>query len=305
MRSHRLHSTVLLAAAAWLSVLLVACGGAASAPGPGDGPVLAPIGAPIEGDRTSGEKRADGQAPEDVPLTDSAYIVRTGSLDVEVSDLQATLQQAQAVVTDLGGYIAGSNESNDINNATASITYRIPVERWYDALTRLRALGARVLGENTDAKDVTADVVDLDARLTNLHAAETQYQAIMVQAKTIDDVLKVQKVLNDTRGEIEQLQAQRDNLANRAALATLTVNWQVPTTATSVANQGWGLGREVDRAFAALVTFTQGLATLGIWFAIAFLPILLPVAVIGFVGYRIIRRRSKRVTMEVQTPASG
>jgi hypothetical protein len=299
MRSHRLHSTVLLAAAAWLSVLLVACGGAA------DGPVLAPIGAPVDGNPTSGEKPADGQAPDEAPLTDSAYIVRTGSLDVEVSDLQATLQQAQAAVTGMGGYIAGSNESNGLNNASASITYRIPVEHWYDALTALRALGTRVLGENTDAKDVTADVVDLDARLTNLHAAETQYQGIMAQATTIDDVLKVQKVLNDTRGQIEQLQAQRDTLANRAALATLTVNWQVPTTATSVANQGWDLGREVDRAFAALVTFTQGLATLGIWFAIAFLPILLPVAVIGFVGYRIARRRSKRVTMGAETPAGG
>lgn len=305
MRSHRLHSTVLLAAAAWLSVLLVACGGAASAPGRDDGPVLAPIGAPIGGDPTSGEKPADGQAPDDAALVDTAYIVRTGSLDVEVNDMPATLQQAQALITGLGGYIAGSKESNDLNNAYASITYRIPVERWYDALNGLRALGTRVLGENTDAKDITADVVDLDARLTNLHAAETQYQGIMAQAKTIDDVLKVQKVLNDTRGQIEQLQAQRDNLANRAALATLTVNWQVPTTATSVANQGWDLGREVDRAFAALVTFTQGLATLGIWFAVAFLPILLPVVLIGFVGYRIIRRRSKRVRMEAQTPAGG
>jgi hypothetical protein len=297
MRSHRLHSTVLLATVAWLSILLVAC---AAAPA-----TLSTIGASTGGDGTSGEKPADGQAPADAPLTDSAYIVRTGSLDVEVNDLQATLQQAQAVVTGLGGYIAGSKESNDPNAQYASITYRVPVERWYDALNGLRALGTRVVDENTEAADVTADVVDLDARLTNLHAAETQYQGIMAQAKTIDDVLKVQKVLDDTRGQIEQLQAQRDNLANRAALATLTVSWQVPTTATSVANQGWDLGREVDRAFAALVTFTQGLATLGIWFAIAFLPILLPVALVGFVGYRIIRRRPKRVTIEAKTPVGG
>jgi Domain of unknown function (DUF4349) len=304
MRSHRLHSTVLLAAAAWLSVLLVACGGTASAPAATAGPYQ-PIGQPVGGDSTSGEKPADGQAPNDLPINDTSYIVRTGSLDIEVNAMPATLQQAQALITGLGGYIAGSKESNDPNAQYASITYRVPVERWYDALNGLRALGTRVLGENTEAADVTADVVDLDARLTNLHAAETQYQGIMAQAKTIDDVLKVQKVLNDTRGQIEQLQAQRDNLANRAALATLTVNWQVPTTATSVANQGWDLGREVDHAFAALVTFTQGLATLAIWLAVAFLPILLPVVLIGFVGYRIIRRRSKRVRMEAQTPAGG
>jgi hypothetical protein len=303
MRSHRLPSIVLMAALGGL--LLLACAGPASAPGQGgDRPGGLPVG-DTAGDGTSGEKPADGQAPDDLPINDSAYIVRTGSLDIEVNDMPATLQQAQGLITGLGGYIAGSKESDDPNQQYASITYRVPVERWFDALTGLRALGTRVVSENTEAADVTADVVDLDARLTNLHAAETQYQGIMARATTIDDVLKVQDALNDVRGQIEQLQAQRDNLANRASLATLTVTWQVPTNATSVATQGWDLGREVDRAFAALVTFTQGLATLAIWLAIAFLPILLPVAVIGLVGYRIIRRRSKRVTMEMQTPAGG
>lgn len=294
MRTHRLTSVLALATTAWLAVLFLGCTGAAMRP---DGP--AATSAPLPGGDV-----LDDEGNQNAP-GDSAFIVRTGELDVEVTDLQATLQQAQSLVNGLGGYISGSRESNDLNTEFASITYRIPVERWYDALTALRALGTRVIGEHIDAADVTADVVDLDARLTNLRAAETQYQGIMAQATTIDDVLKVQKVLNDTRGEIERLQAERDNLASRAALATLTVNWQVPTTASAVANQGWDLGREVDRAFAALVTFTQGLATLAIWLGIAFLPILLPVALIGLVGYRILRSRTKRVTMEAKTPAGG
>lgn len=298
MRSHRLTSVFAIATTAWLALLLVACTGSPAAQI--SEATSGPVGAPTTGDGTS--DGTDGEGNQ-FASGDSAFIVRTGELQVEVTDLQATLAQAQALVTGLGGYISGSRESNDLNDHFAAITYRIPVERWYDALNGLRALGTRVLGEHTDAADVTADVVDLDARLTNLRSAETQYQGIMAQATTIDDVLKVQKVLNDTRGEIERLQAERDNLASRAALATLTVNWQVPTTATTVANQGWDLGREVDRAFAALVTFTQGLATLAIWVGIAFLPILLPVTLIGLVAYRILRSRSKRVTMGAKTPA--
>jgi len=290
-----------LALAALVGLLLVACGG--SSP-------LQPIGRPIAGDGTAGRPVSEQPAPNPAvgqeqgdQLADSAYIVREGTLDVEVKDLPATLNQAQALVTGLGGYIAGSKEAHDSGADYATITYRVPVDKWFDALAGLRALGSKVLAENSTALDVTADVVDMDARLANLRAAETQYQAIMAKAVTIDDVLKVQKQLTDTRGQIEQLQAQRDNLANRAALATLTVAWQVPTTAVATVNQGWDLGHEIDRAVASLVATAQGLASVFVWLVIAVLPILIPIVLIAFVGYRILRPRLNRVRME-ETPAA-
>ena len=310
MRSHRTHFIAQAAGVVWLAIFVLACGGAASGPASTAAPIGMPASTRFEatGGGTSNDDAGQGNGgkqPDQDAVTDSAYIVRTGSLNVEVADLQATVQQAQGLVTGLGGYVSGSKEANDGSDTLATITYRVPVDRWFDALNGLRALGTRVVAENTEASDVTADVVDLDARLINLRSAETQYQSIMARATTIDDVLKVQKVLNDTRGQIEQLQGQRDTLANRAALATLTVSWQVPTTAVTVANQGWDPGREIDHAVAALVTFGQGLATLAIWLLIAFLPIALPVAVVAFVAYRVLHRRSNRVTMEVGTPADG
>jgi hypothetical protein len=300
MHSHRLISTSV--AAAFAAILLVGCASASTlAPAPqrvSDLPEQpAPIGVPAAGDESG------GTGGNYLPANDSAYIVREGTLDVEVTDLPAALQQAKGLVANLSGYIAGSKESNDGDYAYASITYRFPVERWDDALAGLRALGQKVLSENTTANDVTADVVDMDARLANLRAAETQYMAIMAKAVTIDDVLKVQRQLNETRGQIEQLQAQRDNLANRAALATLTVNWRVPVTAVSTVKQGWDLGAEVDRAFAALVGMGQTLASIAIWLLIAVMPIVIPTVLIALVGYRILRPRANRVTME-DTPTA-
>lgn len=304
MASHRVQSAMVLATAL-LALLLAGCGGApAAGPVSQDGRYGSSVGDSTTGD-TSGDTSDEPADPAAPVLADTAFIVREGTLAIEVTDLPAAVQQAQVMVTGLGGYVSGSEERNDTYEQFASITYRVPVERWFEALNGLRTLGQRVVSENTDAIDVTADVVDLDARLANLHASEAQYQAIMLQANTIDDVLKVQKVLNDVRGEIEQLQAQRDNLGNRAALATLTVNWQVPTTATAAAGQGWELGREVDRAVATLVTLTQGLATLVIWLAIGILPVVIPIGLVAFVGYRLLRPRRKRVTMEANIPADG
>ena len=304
MRTHRFISAFL--GSAVVGLLIIGCAGAASAPMPQPQPdsVEGPAGQPATGgDQGSGSGNGTGTGTNEVAVVDSAFIVREGTLDVEVKDMPAALQQAQSLISGLGGYIAGSKESNDGDNSYASITYRFPVERWEEALTGLRALGQKVINENTTADDVTADVVDMDARLANLRATETQYQSFMAKAVTIDDVLAVQKQLTDVRGQIEQLQAQRDNLANRATLATLAVNWQVPVTAVATVNQGWDLGHEIDRAFAALVGFGQTLATLLVWLLVAVMPIVLPVLLIALIGYRVLRPRANRVTTD-QTPTA-
>ena len=82
-------------------------------------------------------------------------------------------------------------------------------------------------------QEVTAQVVDLHARIKNLRASEDALVAIMDRAGRIDDVLSVQLRLEDVRGRIEQLDAQRDDLAGRAALATLTVAWSTPVAAVA------------------------------------------------------------------------
>lgn len=299
MRYQRL--ITILPLAAIVGLLLVACSGSSPLQQIGASTGGQPAGAPTAGEQPA-PNPVVGQNQSD-QVADSAYIVREGTLNVEVKDLPTTLNQAQALVTGLGGYIAGSKEAHDSGSDYATITYRVPVEKWFDALAGLRALGTKVLAENSTALDVTADVVDMDARLANLRAAETQYQAIMAKAITIDDVLKVQKQLTDTRGQIEQLQAQRDNLANRAALATLTVAWQVPTTAVATVNQGWDLSHEIDGAVASLVGTAQGLASAFVWLLIAVMPIVIPIVLIALVGYRILRPRLSRVRME-ETPAA-
>ena len=112
----------------------------------------------------------------------------------------------------------------------------------------------------------------------------------MVQATTITDVLKVQDELTAVRGDIESLTAQRDLLASRAALSTLTVSFNVPVAAASVASTGWSLGAEIDNAVAALVRLGQAGASLLIWLAIVVLPVLVPLAAIVLLAAWLRRR---------------
>ena len=290
---------LLLAAAA----LIVACGGSGAALAPVGNDVGRPAG---EGDGfVGGELPAASMAPAapdegggsggdgvGAPV-DDAKIIRTGTIDLEVKDMPTALATARDGILAMGGYIGASQTWNDGDQPYASVTYRIPVARWEDALVLLRALNgqtSKVVAEQTQAVEVTGQVVDLEARIKNLQASESALQAIAAKAVRISDVLEVQNQLTQVRGEIESLQAQLKDLSERAAYATLTAQFNVPIVAVTVAQGDWDPAKIVDEASASLIDVLQGLTTAGIWFAIVWLPILLVLGVIVAIVVWVARR---------------
>jgi hypothetical protein len=215
-----------------------------------------------------------GQPNQLLAPLDSTFIVKTGQLSLEVTDLDKSVTQGRSAIAALGGTVSSSNRSGTGDYAAASVTYRVPAGRWDDALDALRKIGSKTLAEQTDASDVSSQVVDLEARLSNLKTTESALQAIMAKAVAIADVIAVESQLSQTQGQIEQLTAQRDHLKDQAAMSTLTVTFQLPAkTVTSQATQDWTLGSQVDEAAAALVRIGQGLATMGVWALVVVLPI--------------------------------
>jgi hypothetical protein len=290
-----------LALIALISLVFAACAGSASAP-------LAPAGAPIVGSAGGGEEGGAGQGQgADAAATtppsitddgvgaavDEARIIRTGTIDLQVTDVASALMTARDGIRAMGGYVGASETSNDGDTPIARITYRIPSDRWEDALDLLRGLNgltSKVVSEQTAAVEVTGQVIDLEARIRNLRASETALQAIAAETTKISDVLEVQAQLTGVRGQIEQLSAALTDLQDRASFATLTASFAVPVVAVKVAAEGWEPGVVVDEASASLLDILQALTTAGIWFAIVWLPLLLVLGIIIGLGSWIVRR---------------
>ena len=217
-------------------------------------------------------------------------VIKTGTLALQVKAIDASQAEAGAKIAALGGYVSGSERSGDGEGAIARVTYRVPAARWEEALTALRGLAVKVLGEQTATDEVTGQVRDLGARITNLQATERALQAIMDKAVKISDVLEVQAQLTAPRGQIEQLETERQHLQEQAAYGTLSVTFGLETVALVEAQKGFDPATEADRATASLVEVGQALATAGIWFGIFWLPILLVLGLIGLVVAVLFRR---------------
>jgi hypothetical protein len=266
-------------------------------------PSMAPVpeGKFIAGNGDTGTIVPDQAAPP----VEQTQIVKTGSMSIEVTDVDKAVAQAQSTIVGLGGYVADSSRSGDGQSAVATVTYRLPVAKWDDALSAMHKLASKLVSEQTNATDVTSQVIDLDARLDNLKATESALQGIMARASAIPDVLAVEQQLSDVQGQIEQLTAQRDHLKDLAAMSTLAVTFMTPSeTVTTQATQGWDLGAQIDQAVAALVHIGQGLATIAVWTVIVGVPIVVGLVLL-LVLLWIVRRIAGRGRQAPETPAEA
>jgi hypothetical protein len=267
------------------------------------GPMAAASAAPA--DLSAGNAKAAPGVDNGAVASASAattQIVKTGQMSLEVSDLAAATAKAKADIVALGGNINASQTTGEGDQSTASVTYRLPVDQWDQALSDLHGLG-KLLSEQTNVSDVSAQVIDLEARLTNLKASESALLAIMVRATAITDVLAVQSQLTTVQGEIEQLTAQRDYLKDQAAMSTLTVIFSLPgqsvvTTTTS----NWDIGQQVDQASAALVKIGQALVVLALWALIVGVPLALGLLILLLIFWLIPRWLRRRRNRTASTP---
>jgi hypothetical protein len=274
--------------------LLAACGSAGVAEAPQrEGDAGAPLAAP-SGAAAAAEDEAAVEPGSDLGLAAPAEqrIIKTGEVTLEVTSVAAATGSIRAMTTSLGGYVGGSQAGTDADSAT--LTLRIPADRFDDALAALREMDGEILAEATREQDVTGEVVDLRARIANLEASEASYRELVERAERIEDILAVQTRLDTVRGEIEQLQAQLDNVSAQADLSTLTVTLVPRSEPVEAQTEGWDPGADFSEALASLVGVGQGVVSALIWIAIVWLPLMAVLALlIGLVwrGSLEVRRR--------------
>jgi Domain of unknown function (DUF4349) len=278
---------------------LAACSGATSQ-------LLSTVGAPLPaasaapsaaaaGEDTSGNGPAPSSQPGNETQPDpNLKIVYTGSLQMVVGNVADALARSKTAVAAAGGYIGASQESNDGDQPSATITYRIPATKWDETIAAIRGVGTKVVHEETKATEVGGQLVDLEARIANLRASESALQKIAEGAGNVNDLLQVQAQLTDVRGQIEQLDGQRAHLVDQVAYGTLVTTFGVAVEQVKTAAKGWDPASDVDGATATILSLGQHLVSAAIWFVIVWVPALLLIAIGAFIAWKVFRRLAPR-----------
>ena len=299
-----------------LIIIAAACGAQSGAAIPGASEAAADLGGDAQG-LTGASAGSDEEPATDEDSTGGGpaggegnaapieqRIIKTGEVTVEVADVPATVGRVRALALELGGYVGGSQAGSGDQGAT--LTLRVPAARFDEMLGRLHDLDGEVVAEATRESDVTRQVIDLGARISNLEASEASYRVLLERAERIEDVLTVQSRLDGVRGEIEQLEAQLQEIEGDADLSTLTVSL-IPANEPVVEQaEAWSAGSEVQGALAALVGIGQGLLNVAIWFGIVWLPVLLVLSILALLALRAVFEVRRRLPLASEpAPARG
>ncbi|MBI4267384.1 MAG: DUF4349 domain-containing protein [Chloroflexi bacterium] len=232
-------------------------------------PTTAPAPSVREDFATSFSQGETGALPS---TTADRMRVRTGDMSLVVQDVVDARDEVARLAIGFGGFVVSSFISGEEQDRRGFISIRVPDDKLEQTFVELRKMAVRVKSESTNSQDVTEEYTDLQARLANAQATESQYLAILQKAVTVEDTLKVYDALSRVRQEIEQIKGRMQLLERTSAMSLINVQLEPATTAAPLVRAGWNVVEVLKAAVRGLAVFGQWLGTIGIW-ALVFSPI--------------------------------
>jgi hypothetical protein len=245
----------------------------------------------VEDGELEGSTDSEGAGPQ---------IIRTATLTLEVADATTAADDVTLIARERGGYVAETDlERDDQGVVRGVMVLRVPSAELDAAVEALDELAVAVPVRRVEEVDVTSQVVDIRARITNLTAYEAELTELLTDVRErtsrTDDLLQVFQQVQQVRSEIDRLQAQLDSLSDRVALSTITVTLRPSASAIPVTDPTWNPSDTAREALSATADAFTAIADVVIRLVLTVLPILLvlalPLVLLGLVLRWLLRRR--------------
>lgn len=222
------------------------------------------------------------------------HVIYNIDLVIETDDVARAAARAAALAETSGGFVA--NESAE-GTDSATLTLRIPSARHTTVVRDLEELG-EVEHRSRTAEDVTAEVVDVEARVASQRRSIARIRELLDQASDLSDVVRIESELAGREANLDSLLSRQEQLSSLTTLATVTVTFyktdRAPEGGPNAVGFMSGLRGGWD-AFVATIRVVGAVAG-------ALLPFVAAAALIGIPGWLLWRRRRSASTEPPQQP---
>jgi len=145
-------------------------------------------------------------------------LIRTGTLNLEVSSLEDGADAVAAWVLKYNGYVSNSNQYSN----SSYFVVRIPAELFDDAMNSFAGLG-KVQSRSVQADDVTDSYYDLKTRLETKKLLREKYNQYLKKAENVTDLMEIERNLNNVISEIESMEGRLKLLTNQIDYSTINI----------------------------------------------------------------------------------
>jgi hypothetical protein len=238
------------------------------------------------GDTAAQLDRTVAPAPKPVQL------IKQASLAIALDDVDGGIGTTRQLLTRYQGDLLDLSDQVALRSGEPRRIYlrlRVPQENLDAMLEELKALG-EVRQQGITAEDVSAQLVDLQARVRNLKKSEEALLEIMERSGSIADVLAVSQELSAVREGIERTEAQFKNLQAQVAFSTISLTFESTRVVAHNAPVAGILGNTWRSASQSVRGFSIALLQ-GLLWLLAYSPYVAIALLILGGGYRVYRHQ--------------
>lgn len=279
---------------------LTACGGSSEAMDSNgiyyDAEMESPAEAPEAG-LSKSENTTAAALPTDRKL------IRTISMEAETEDLTTLTDALVQRISALGGYVEAKEQYNGSRyggyiRRNLHMVVRIPADQ-ADAFVEQVSQQANVVSSSENVDDVTLQYVDTESKVKALETEQDRLLALLEQAETLEEILKIEDRLTQVRYELERYASQLRTLDNQVTYATIRLNITEVKEYTPVVEEEPTAWQRITKGFRrSLENIGEDVTEFFIWLAVNS-PYLLIWGILGTVAVLLLRRRGwKRIRRE-------
>jgi hypothetical protein len=222
-------------------------------------------------------------------------IIYSSYLYIETLDYASSYQEIIKRLQDANGYIAsssmygGAEQKEDYSARSAFFELRIPVEHYNDFMAVSGDFG-NVARRTDSSQDVTAEYIDIEARLASLRAQEERLLALLEKANDLETILLIEDQLTEVRYQIESYTSMLNTYNNLIQYCTVTIDLVETTTYVPVKTKGFG------QKFIEAVVNSLRLVWVFLQNVVIVLVYILPYAAIATGVYFLVRPLARRIS---------
>jgi len=248
----------------------------------------------IDDDYTGETISLEGEPQAEVPKKDASKIIKTADISYQFSNYEDDIVALKKIIKKHSGFISNENETNSDTEIRNEIIIRVDNAKFDVLVGEIMTLSAATDYKNISAQDVTEDYVDLQTRLKTKKKVEERYEAILLKANTIYDILQVEEKLSYIREEIEAVEGKLRYYDDRVSYSTISLSvYETLDYTPKSPSESFGskLKKAVVTGWRGVIGFFIGLVYLWPFWLILF---------IGFVLLRRSVRRRKKKRQKLQ-----
>lgn len=229
------------------------------------------------------------ESPDSVVRKSTPEIMKTAEITISADNMDFTLSSIKELNRIYNASIINLQDSGKGSNRNISFTIKVEESKFENLYEKIKELPDEFISSSINTVDVTETVRDFKVRLSNLQKLEDQYNTILKSAKTIKDVLAVQKELVSTRTEIESIQTQLKDLENQTKYSYISIYMNQSSVGSQLSDNKWEPLGVLKDAFRLLIKFGKFIGAVLIYILVFF-----PVIAAIVIPVVIIQKRAKK-----------